>query len=79
MVALTSIRRDDHKIEIVNKLLLPHTVEFVPVDTIEQAHDAIKTMKVASFIGSIVLLTIFLVSDPWCPSNSIAGSSRVGL
>jgi len=44
--ALTSIRLSDDKIEIVNQLLLPHTTEWLAIDTIEQAHDAIKTMKV---------------------------------
>jgi methylthioribose-1-phosphate isomerase len=43
---LTSIRSSDDKIEIVNQLLLPHTTEWLAIDTIEQAHDAIKTMKV---------------------------------
>jgi methylthioribose-1-phosphate isomerase len=44
---LTSIKASDDKIEIVNQLLLPHTTEWLPIDTIEQAHDAIKTMKVS--------------------------------
>ena len=44
--ALTSIKSSDDKIQIVNQLLLPHTTEWVEIDTVEQAHDAIKTMKV---------------------------------
>ena len=44
--ALISIKTSDDKIEIVNQLLLPHITEYVEVDTIEDAHDAIKTMKV---------------------------------
>ena len=47
MVGLTSIRRSGDKIEIVNQLLLPHTVEFLEIDTIEKAYDAIKSMKVS--------------------------------
>jgi methylthioribose-1-phosphate isomerase len=43
---LTSIRISGDKIEIVNQLLLPHSVEFLNIETIEQAHDAIKSMKV---------------------------------
>lgn len=43
---LTSIRSSDDKIEILNQLLLPHTTEWLSIDSIEQAHDAIKTMKV---------------------------------
>jgi methylthioribose-1-phosphate isomerase len=47
MTGLTSIRRSrNSKIEIVDQLLLPHTTEFIEIDTIEQAHDAIKSMKV---------------------------------
>ncbi len=45
-VGLTSIRTTNDKIEIVNQLLLPHTTEFVPIDTIDDAYDAIKSMKV---------------------------------
>lgn len=47
MNALKSIRiLDQDKIDIVNQLLLPHTIEYVQIQTIEQAHDAIKSMKV---------------------------------
>ena len=46
-MALTSIRTSGDKIEIVNQLLLPHTTEFIEIDTIEQAYDAIKSMKVS--------------------------------
>jgi len=47
MAGLTSIRTSgDSKIEIVNQLLLPHITEFIEIVTIEQAHDAIKSMKV---------------------------------
>ena len=44
--SLQSIRLSGDDIEIVDQLLLPHEVKYVPIDTIEQAHDAIKTMKV---------------------------------
>jgi len=43
---LTSIRQSEDKIEIVNQLLLPHSTEWLVIDTVEQAHDAIKSMKV---------------------------------
>jgi methylthioribose-1-phosphate isomerase len=46
MAPLTSIRTSNGKLEIVNQLLLPHTTEFIDIDTIEDAHGAIKTMKV---------------------------------
>ncbi|KAL5523878.1 MRI1 [Sanghuangporus baumii] len=53
-----SIRTDGDKIEIVNQLLLPHVVEFVKIDSIEDAHDAIKTMKIrgAPAIASLASL-----------------------
>lgn len=43
---LTSIRLSGDDIEIVNQLLLPHVVEFIPITSIDEAHDAIKSMKV---------------------------------
>jgi len=57
---LTSIRTSGEKIEIVNQLLLPHTTEWIPVDTIEQAYDAIKSMKIrgAPAIASLAALAI---------------------
>ncbi|KAI0695453.1 eukaryotic translation initiation factor 2B [Cytidiella melzeri] len=60
MVGLTSIRTSGHKIEIVNQLLLPHTVEFIPIDTVEEAHDAIKSMKIrgAPAIASLAALIV---------------------
>lgn len=60
MPGLTSIRTSEGKIEIVNQLLLPHTTEFIEISTIEQAHDAIKSMKIrgAPAIASLAALTI---------------------
>ncbi len=55
--ALTSIKTSDDKIQIVNQLLLPHTTEWLEIDTIEKAHDAIKTMKVSA------------TSRPWSRSH----------
>lgn len=46
-MALTSIKTSGDKIEIINQLILPHTTEFIEIDTIEQAYDAIKSMKVS--------------------------------
>lgn len=42
-----SIRTEGNDIEIVNQLLLPHVVEYIPINSIGDAHDAIKTMKVS--------------------------------
>ena len=46
MAPLISITSSDDKLEIVNQLLLPHTTQYIQINTIEEAHDAIKTMKV---------------------------------
>ncbi|KAI0743488.1 eukaryotic translation initiation factor 2B [Daedaleopsis nitida] len=60
MPALTSIRTDTGKLEIVNQLLLPHTTEFIEIRTIDDAFDAIKTMKIrgAPAIASLAALAI---------------------
>ncbi|KAI0266841.1 hypothetical protein BC834DRAFT_873794 [Gloeopeniophorella convolvens] len=56
---LTSIKLTDDRIEIINQLLLPHTSEWLVIDTVEEAHDAIKTMKIrgAPAIASLAALT----------------------
>ncbi|KAH8119007.1 eukaryotic translation initiation factor 2B [Phellopilus nigrolimitatus] len=55
-----SIRTSGDDIEIVNQLLLPHVIEFVPINSIEDAHDAIKTMKIrgAPAIASLAALSL---------------------
>ncbi|KAJ6499064.1 hypothetical protein C8R45DRAFT_1093326 [Mycena sanguinolenta] len=57
-IGLTSIKTDGDKIEIVNQLLLPHATEFLEIKTIDEAHDAIKTMKIrgAPAIASLAAL-----------------------
>jgi hypothetical protein len=53
MTGLASIRTSgDSKIEIVDQLLLPHTTQFIEIDSIEAAHDAIKSMKVIVFYST---------------------------
>ena len=44
--SLISIKTSEDDIEIINQLLLPHVVEYVSVNSVEDAHDAIKSMKV---------------------------------
>jgi methylthioribose-1-phosphate isomerase len=46
MLELTSIKVNDDRIEIVNQLLLPHVTEHVEISSIEDAFDAIRSMKV---------------------------------
>ena len=47
-MALVSIRasKDLQKLEIVNQLLLPHVTEYIAINSVEDAHEAIKSMKV---------------------------------
>ncbi|KAG8977465.1 S-methyl-5-thioribose-1-phosphate isomerase [Tulasnella sp. 427] len=60
MAPLTSIRTEGNKIEIVDQLLLPHQVEWIPINSVEDAYDAIKTMKIrgAPAIASLASLAI---------------------
>ncbi|KDR75206.1 hypothetical protein GALMADRAFT_249173 [Galerina marginata CBS 339.88] len=62
MAALISIKSTDDRLEIVNQLLLPHTTEFLEINTVEDAHDAIKTMKIrgAPAIASLAALSLSL-------------------
>ncbi|KAI0630339.1 eukaryotic translation initiation factor 2B [Trametes polyzona] len=72
MPALTSIRTSAGKLEIVNQLLLPHTVEFIEIKDIQDAFDALKSMKIrgAPAIASLAALAVSdhlsraLESDP---------------
>ncbi|KAF9010524.1 Methylthioribose-1-phosphate isomerase [Cyathus striatus] len=60
MAPLISIRNSSGKLEIVNQLLLPHVTEFIQINSIEDAHDAIKSMKIrgAPAIASLAALAI---------------------
>ena len=52
---LTSIKVNDDKLEIVNQLLLPHVTEYVEVNSVEDAYDAIKSMKVRPHLPSVIV------------------------
>jgi hypothetical protein len=54
-MALVSLHvsEDLERLEIVNQLLLPHVTEFIPINTIQDAHEAIKSMKVFVLISNI--------------------------
>ncbi|KAF8650445.1 hypothetical protein AX16_005248 [Volvariella volvacea WC 439] len=58
MSALVSIRTSDDRLEIVNQLLLPHTTEYIEITTVQDAYDAIKSMKIrgAPAIASLASL-----------------------
>ncbi|WWC91571.1 methylthioribose-1-phosphate isomerase [Kwoniella dendrophila CBS 6074] len=58
---MTSIRIDKSgQVEIVDQLLLPHSVKWIPISTPEEAFDAIKTMKIrgAPAIASLAALSL---------------------
>lgn len=59
MAPLISIRSSDDKLEIVNQLLLPHITEFIEINSVEDAHDAIKSMKVC--LASTVILSLIVI------------------
>ncbi|KAJ8522491.1 hypothetical protein ONZ45_g976 [Pleurotus djamor] len=71
-LSLQSIKYSGNHLEILDQLLLPHTVEYVVVDAIEDAHHAIKSMKIrgAPAIASLAALAVALhlnralVADP---------------
>ena len=71
MTALTSIRTTGAKIEIVNQLLLPHTVEFIEIDTIEKAYDAIKSMKVLNWLTRCEV-PLSMSIDSRCACNRVS-------
>ncbi|KAI0823718.1 eukaryotic translation initiation factor 2B [Trametes gibbosa] len=60
MPALTSIRTSEGKLEIVDQLLLPHTTAFVEIKSVEDAFDAIKSMRIrgAPAIASLAVLAV---------------------
>jgi methylthioribose-1-phosphate isomerase len=49
MVVPASIRQSEGKLEIINQLLLPHVSSYIEITSIEEAHEAIKSMKVCKF------------------------------
>ncbi|KAG8831102.1 S-methyl-5-thioribose-1-phosphate isomerase, partial [Serendipita sp. 399] len=57
---LTSIRTEGDSIEIIDQLVLPHTVAWIPIQTPSDAYDAIKSMKIrgAPAIASLAALSI---------------------
>ncbi|EIN11878.1 eukaryotic translation initiation factor 2B [Punctularia strigosozonata HHB-11173 SS5] len=62
---MTSIRKSAsgtgvERIEIINQLLLPHTEEWIEIDTVEKAWDAIRSMKIrgAPAIASLAALSV---------------------
>lgn len=65
---------EDGSIEIIDQLLLPHVIQWVPVKSIEDAFDAIKEMKIrgAPAIASLAALTVSLLLR-----RKLAGAAEV--
>lgn len=59
-MALTSIKTDGDEIQIIDQLLLPHTQEWIRIDSTNDAYEAIKSMKIrgAPAIASLASLSI---------------------
>jgi len=59
-MALTSIKTEGDSIQIIDQLLLPHTEEWISIDTTNDAYEAIKSMKIrgAPAIASLASLSI---------------------
>ena len=59
-MALTSIKTDGDEIQIIDQLLLPHTEEWIRIDSVNDAYEAIKSMKIrgAPAIASLASLSI---------------------
>ncbi|KDQ57830.1 hypothetical protein JAAARDRAFT_69908 [Jaapia argillacea MUCL 33604] len=60
MSGLTSIKTTGDQIHIINQLLLPHTFEYIEINSTDDAHDAIKSMKIrgAPAIASLAALSV---------------------
>ncbi|KAF9793332.1 eukaryotic translation initiation factor 2B [Thelephora terrestris] len=60
MATISSIRTSGNRVEIIDQLLLPRTQEWIEIDTIEKAYEAIKSMKIrgAPAIGSLAALSV---------------------
>lgn len=80
MPSLVSIRagggEDGNAIEIINQLLLPHTTEWLSINSIEDAHEAIKSMKARMLSNpqywiELHFLTMHEYVDSRCSSNSL--------
>ena len=59
-MALTSIKTEGDEIQIIDQLLLPHTEEWIRIDSTNDAYEAIKSMRIrgAPAIASLASLSI---------------------
>ena len=53
--ALVGLKTNGDNIEIVNQLLLPHVKEYVQINSIDDAYEAIKSIKVLILALDILL------------------------
>ncbi|KII92738.1 hypothetical protein PLICRDRAFT_172791 [Plicaturopsis crispa FD-325 SS-3] len=56
------VSEDGTSIEIVNQLLLPHTVEWIGIVTVEDCYDAIKSMKIRGAPAIASLASLFIAA-----------------
>lgn len=68
---MTSLRVGDDSIEVINQLLLPHEIQWDSCDSVEDAYDAIKSMRV-SCTGPLLRLSTRLIR------HSLPDSRRSG-
>lgn len=79
MAPLTSIRTSEGKLEIVNQLLLPHTTEFITIETIEHAHHVIEAMKAGNrqnIFNAPLVLILLIFPDSRSSCDRFSSSSR---
>ncbi|KIJ49656.1 hypothetical protein M422DRAFT_59337 [Sphaerobolus stellatus SS14] len=70
--ALVGLRTEGDKIEIIDQLLLPHVKKYIPIESTDDAYDAIKSMKIRGAPAIASLASLSLASHL---SQSLAGSS----
>ncbi|KAJ9110575.1 hypothetical protein QFC20_002904 [Naganishia adeliensis] len=77
---MTSLRVEDDGIHVINQLLLPHEIQWDACESVEDAYDAIKSMRIrgAPAIASLAALIVSLLlsrrlkspTEPFIPSTS---------
>ncbi|KAG0370840.1 Methylthioribose-1-phosphate isomerase [Gamsiella multidivaricata] len=75
---LQAIRYQRGSLEILDQLLLPHQTKYIPINSLELGHDAIKTMKVrgAPAIAIVAALTLAVVLVQSSTSSSLSTAEQ---
>lgn len=61
-MTLESIRYRDGSLQILNQLLLPHQTSYDNILTVQDAYEAIKSMKVRGHLLLIIIVPVLLVA-----------------